>query len=108
MSDSEGDFDTLAKVVFTNNGVEVIAEATGNGPIDSVKNALRKELGINTKILDYSEHALGEGSDAKAAAYIHILDLTTGKTAFGVGVSSNITRASIRAIFSALNRLREE
>lgn len=108
MSDSEGDFDTLAKVVFTNNGVEVIGEATGNGPIDSVKNALRKELGINTKILDYSEHALGEGSDAKAAAYIHILDLTTGKTAFGVGVSSNITRASIRAIFSALNRLREE
>lgn len=107
MSEIEGDFDTLAKIVFTDHGKEITAEATGNGPIDSVKNALRKELGINTKILDYSEHALGEGSDAKAAAYIHILDLTTGKTAFGVGESSNITRASIRAIFSALNRLGE-
>ncbi|HKL99594.1 MAG TPA: alpha-isopropylmalate synthase regulatory domain-containing protein, partial [Mobilitalea sp.] len=42
---------------------------------------------------------------AQAAAYIHMLDLTTGKTTFGVGISSNITRASIRAIFSALNRL---
>lgn len=108
MSDNDGDYDTLAKLVFTDHGVEKITEATGNGPIDSVKNALLKELGMNTKILDYSEHALGEGSDAKAAAYIHILDLTTGKTAFGVGVSSNITRASIRAIFSALNRLSTE
>lgn len=108
MSDNETSYDTLAKVVFTDHGVEKIAEATGNGPIDSVKNALRKELGLNTKILDYSEHALGEGSDAKAAAYIHILNLTTGKTAFGVGVSSNITRASVRAVFSALNRLNEE
>lgn len=105
MSDSESDFDTLATVVFTNRGKEIIAQASGNGPIDSVKNALKKELGIDTKILDYSEHALGEGSDAKAASYIQILDLKTGKAIFGVGVSSNITRASVRAIFSALNRL---
>ena len=108
MSDSGTNYDTLAKVVFTDHGVEKIAEATGNGPIDSVKNALKKELGLNTKILDYSEHALGEGSDAKAAAYIHVLNLKTGKTAFGVGVSSNITRASVRAVFSALNRLNED
>ena len=105
LSDMDGDFDTLATVEFTNHGTLVTGKGAGNGPIDSVKNALRKELGINTKILDYCEHALGEGSDAKAAAYIHILDLTTGKAAFGVGISSNITRASIRAIFSALNRL---
>lgn len=105
MSDVDGDFDTQATVLFTNRGVEIAAKASGNGPIDSVKNALRKELGIDTKILDYSEHALGEGSNAKAAAYIQILDLKTGKVGFGVGVSSNITRASVYAIFSALNRL---
>ncbi len=64
-----------------------------------------KETGVDVKLLDYTEHTLGEGSHAKAAAYIQMLDKTTKKTTFGVGVSSNITRASIRAIFSALDRL---
>lgn len=107
MPGSEGDYDTIAKITFTDHGVEKTVEATGNGPIDSVKNALKKELGIDTKILDYTEHALSEGSNAKAAAYIQVLDRATGKASFGVGVSSNITRASIRAIFSALNRLQQ-
>jgi 2-isopropylmalate synthase len=105
LSDTDEEFDTKANLIFTDHGVERAAEALGNGPIDAVKNALKKKLGINTKILDYSEHALGEGSDAQAAAYIQLLDLETGKASFGVGISSNITRASYRAIFSALNRL---
>ena len=74
-------------------------------PIDALQKGLQEELGIKVKILDFSEHALGGGSNAKAAAYIHMLNEQTGETTFGVGVSSNITRASIRAIFSALNRL---
>lgn len=105
LSDLEEEFDTSTNITFTDNGVAKVATALGNGPIDGVKNALKAELGIDTKILDYSEHALGEGSNARAAAYIHLLDLKTGKTTFGVGESSNITRASIRAVFSALNRL---
>ncbi|BCN29780.1 2-isopropylmalate synthase [Anaeromicropila herbilytica] len=105
LSDTDEEYDTKAILTFTDHGIERIAEALGNGPIDGVKNALRKKLGINTKILDYSEHALGEGSNAQAAAYIQLLDLETGKATFGVGISSNITRASFRAIFSALNRL---
>ena len=56
-------------------------------------------------MLDYDEHALSEGSGAKAAAYIQMRDNRNGNTTFGVGVSSNITRASIRGMFSALNRL---
>jgi len=96
---------TNAIVVYTNDGVEKTFEATGNGPIDAVQNGLQKELGIQIKVLDYTEHALGGGANAQAAAYIQMLDLATGRTTFGVGVSSNITRASIRAIFSALNRL---
>jgi 2-isopropylmalate synthase len=105
LSETDASFDTKAFVVYTNNGVERTYEATGSGPIDAVQRGLQKDLGINIKVLDYSEHALGEGSHAQAAAYIHIMDINTGKTVFGVGVSSNITRASIRAIFSALNRL---
>lgn len=105
LSDSDMSYDTLAKIIYTDNGVEKTFEATGNGPIDAVQNGLHQEMNLDVKVLDYSEHALGEGANAQAAAYIHLLDRKTGKTVFGVGVSSNITRASIRAIFSALNRL---
>ena len=97
--------DTLAKISFKYKGEEKYVEVTGNGPIDAVKQALHTQTGVNFKILDYTEHALGEGSNAKAAAYVNVLDLDTGKATYGVGQSTNITRASIRAVFSALNRL---
>ena len=97
--------DTLAKISFKYKGEEKYVEVTGNGPIDAVKKALHTQTGVNFKILDYTEHALGEGSNAKAAAYVNVLDLDTGKATYGVGQSTNITRASIRAVFSALNRL---
>lgn len=97
--------DTHIKLSFKYKGEQMEVETTGNGPIDALKNALREKTGINTKIYDYSEHALEEGSSAKAAAYISVMDLDTGKATYGVGVSTNITRASIRAVFSALNRL---
>jgi 2-isopropylmalate synthase len=96
---------TRAEVVYTNNDVERTFVATGNGPIDAVQRGLMSELGIEIKVLDYTEHALGGGANAQAASYIQMLDVKSGRTTFGVGVSSNITRASIRAIFSALNRL---
>ena len=80
-------------------------QALGNGPIHAVVQAIKQELGLELKVLDYSEHTLSLGSNAQAAAYIHLLDDETGTATFGVGVSSNITRASIRAMFSAMNRL---
>ncbi len=103
---NEYDFDTKVELFFTDNGEMKDLEATGNGPVDAVKNALNEYLNVDYKILDYSEHALTSGSNANAAAYIHLLDKETGKTTFGVGESSNITRATIRAIFSAVNRIR--
>ncbi len=98
-------FDTKVTVVYTDHGEEKTFEAVGNGPIDAVKRGLAMELAIDIKILDYEEHALQSGSNSQAAAYIHLLDCDTGKVTYGVGVSSNITRASVRAIFSAINRL---
>ena len=97
--------DTQASMNFKYKGEEKHVKVVGNGPIDAVKNALHQATSVNFKINDYSEHALGEGSNAKAAAYICVTDLDTKKTTYGVGVSTNITRASIRALFSALNRL---
>lgn len=97
--------DTHITMEFKYKGKPVRVETTGNGPIDAVKNALHETTGVNMKIYDYTEHALSEGSKAKAAAYISVTDMDTGKATYGVGVSTNITRASIRAVFSGLNRL---
>ncbi len=97
--------DTRAKVTFKYVGQTFEAESVGNGPIDAVKAAILSQVNLSAKVLDYDEHALTQGSKSKAAAYIHMVDLDTGRTTYGVGVSSNITRASIRGIFSALNRL---
>lgn len=98
-------FDTRVTVVYTDHGVEKFFEAVGNGPIDAVQRGLACELGITIKVLDYEEHALQSGASSQAAAYIHLLDSDDGRVTYGVGVSSNITRASVRAIFSAINRL---
>ncbi len=100
-----GEFATLAKVTYTAHGIEKYFEGVGNGPIDAVQRGLEDELGIQIRVMDYSEHALSSGSGAQAASYIHVLDVATGRTTYGVGISSNITRASIRGIFSAVNRL---
>ncbi len=109
VQDFEGErkeaFDTAVEVLYTDHGTEKSFKAEGNGPIDAVKRGLIQSLGINVRILDYEEHALQAGSDSKAAAYIHLLNVDTGDVTYGVGVSSNITRASVRAIFSAVNRL---
>lgn len=103
--ESNGDFTTVAVVTYTDHGVTKQFEGVGNGPIDAVQRGLEEELGINIKVLDYSEHALTSGSGAQAASYIHVMDQDTKKVTYGVGISSNITRSSLRGIFSAVNRL---
>ncbi|WP_367567029.1 2-isopropylmalate synthase [Lacrimispora sp.] len=104
-AEDDTEFSTAVRVRYTEHGVEKIFEGVGNGPIDAVQKGLEKELGIEIRVLDYNEHALTSGSGAQAASYIHLLDVKTGRTTYGVGISSNITRASIRGIFSAVNRL---
>ncbi|MBO4376293.1 MAG: 2-isopropylmalate synthase [Lachnospiraceae bacterium] len=103
--ETESNFDTEVTVVYTDHGVEKEFKAVGNGPVDAVKRGLKEALEIDIKILDYEEHALQSGSNSQAAAYIHLLDVENNAVTYGVGVSSNITRASVRAIFSAINRL---
>ncbi len=106
MSDAtDSPFDTKVTVLYTDHGVEKTFEAVGNGPIDAVQRGIVEQTGVRIKVLDYEEHALQSGASSQAAAYIHLLDADDGTVTYGVGVSSNITRASVRAIFSALNRL---
>ena len=108
VEDDHTDEETRVTLVFRYHDREIMAEGRGTGPIDAVKVAIKNGVGAaDFTIVDYDEHALSEGSHAKAAAYIQMKDNKTGKVTFGVGVSGNITRASIRGVFSALNRLAE-
>jgi 2-isopropylmalate synthase len=72
---------------------------TGNGPIDAFVNA----LGLDIKLMDYHEHAIGSGADARAACYVE-LRVGNGPTLFGVGIDSNIVTASFKSVLSAVNR----
>jgi len=71
----------------------------GKGPLE----ALVAGLPVTVEIMDYSEHAIGAGTYAKAAAYIE-LRVNGGRALYGVGIDENLTTASFRALFSALNR----
>lgn len=106
VEDDHADEETRVTLIFRYQDREIVSEGRGNGPIDAVRVAIGKSVAAaDVTIVDYDEHALSEGSHAKAAAYIQMKDNKTGKVTFGVGVSSNITRATIRGVFSALNRL---
>jgi len=76
---------------------------SGNGPIDAFVDALRTGLRVEVDVVDYAEHALGQGADAGAVAYVETVD-GEGTTRWGVGVHSNIVTASLRAVLSALAR----
>ena len=76
-------------------------EGVGNGPISAFCDALGS-LGIEVRVLDYTEHALSAGSDAQAAAYVECE--VGGQARWGVGVDTNTVTASLRAVLSAVNR----
>jgi 2-isopropylmalate synthase len=76
-------------------------EGVGNGPISAFCDALGS-LGIDVRVLDYTEHALSAGSDAQAAAYVECE--VGGQARWGIGVDTNTVTASLRAVLSAVNR----
>ncbi len=88
----------------TVDGTPKELHGTGTGPIDGYVHALKDELGIEMSVVDYSEHAVGGGSDARAAAYVEARN-GDGRTVFGVGIHKNISQASLLAVTAAANRL---
>ncbi|VAV98168.1 2-isopropylmalate synthase [hydrothermal vent metagenome] len=76
----------------------------GNGLISSVVDALSSALGMTFEIKDYQEHALGSGKDATAAAYVECKS-SDGREFYGVGINSDVARASVEALLSAVNRI---
>jgi 2-isopropylmalate synthase len=77
---------------------------TGNGPIAAFVDGLRRELGVDVDVVDYAEHALGQGADATAVAYVETAQGADGALRWGVGVHPNIITASLMAVLSGLAR----
>jgi len=79
-------------------------QGEGTGPIDAFVQALGERTGRAVRVLDYTEHAIGEGANAKAIAYVE-LRIDDAHVCYGVGVDANIVSASFRAILSGLQRV---
>ena len=90
-------------VTVEQDGVRSVIEAGGNGRLDAVSNALAKHFDRSCRIICYEEHALQDGSDSSAIAYVGI-EGGDGRNYFGIGVDPDIIRASIDALVSAMNR----
>ncbi|RYF18759.1 MAG: 2-isopropylmalate synthase [Oxalobacteraceae bacterium] len=85
------------------NGETHKIEGRGNGPIDAFIHALSQTTGHSIRVVDYHQHAIGEGADAQAMAYLE-LRVNEKSTLFGVGRDANIISASLKAIVSGLER----
>jgi 2-isopropylmalate synthase len=80
-------------------------KGSGGGTIEAFVSALRESEGINLRVLDYNEHAIGAGANAHAVSYMELM--VDGRELWGAGMHSDITTASLRAIISGLNRAAE-
>ncbi|MFE0540048.1 2-isopropylmalate synthase [Streptomyces sp. NPDC058891] len=88
-------------VEATVDGEDTVLTGSGNGPISAFFDALQS-IGIDVRLLDYQEHTMSEGASAQAASYIECA--IDGKVLWGIGIDANTTRASLKAIVSAVNR----
>ncbi|QHE86329.1 2-isopropylmalate synthase [Hydrogenophaga sp. BPS33] len=84
-------------------GQVVAVDGQGNGPIDAVVNGIAAATGRQLRVLDYHEHAIGSGAEARAVAYVE-LRIDDHRTLFGVGIDANIVSASFKAIVSGMQR----
>lgn len=108
ISEEKAEADYLTSVHFTGeikykDNAPVRIEGTGSGPIGAFCQAMNKIGLTGYEFVDYSEHAIAVGSDSKAISYIHLKN-PQGKDVFGIGVSHNISYASMKGIVCAINR----
>lgn len=93
-----------AAVTLKKDGIIGEYQSTGNGRLDAVSNAIKENMGFQYTIVTYNEHALEQGSNSQAVAYVGIAD-ANGKVSWGAGIHNDIMDASVRALISAVNRL---
>ena len=93
------------QVTSTFNGKTITTEATGNGRLDAVSNAIKHYFGISYELAFYEEHSLTKGSSSRAVAYVGVI--CNKKKYWGVGIDADIIKASIQALVVAVNKLPE-
>ena len=100
---TKGDGATITAQLMVDGEHKTIT-GRGNGPIAAFVHGLQAELGLDVEVVDYSEHAVTAGTDAQAVAYVE----ARGEDGirWGVGMDESITTASLKAVLSAVNRLR--
>jgi 2-isopropylmalate synthase len=97
-----GDGDRIFTGTIEVDGQEQSVSGRGKGLISSVLATLKEAFGLELEVADYSEHALGTGTDARAAAYLECT-MPDGRVVWGVGIDQDVATASVRAILSAAN-----
>ena len=102
LSEADGVFNMTSHIEIA--GEKYFLEGEGTGPIDAFVQALSANVGRNVRVLNYAEHAIGEGANAKAIAYVE-LRVDDAQVCYGVGVDANIVSASLRAIISGVQRV---
>jgi 2-isopropylmalate synthase len=100
---AEGSGHTTVTAHLNVGGEDVTIAGEGDGPVEAFVNALRARFDVYFDVVDYSEHAIGSGAQAKAVAYVETAG-ETGMLRWGIGVDSNITTASLLAVLAAFER----
>ena len=101
---SDGRGRTTISAQLEVDGAAVTVRGEGDGPVEAFVSGLRAEWPGDFDVLDYSEHAIGRGSDAEAVAYVE--SSSGADVRWGIGIDPNITTASLRAVLSAFERQR--
>ncbi|MBW7833196.1 MAG: 2-isopropylmalate synthase [Simplicispira suum] len=101
--EAQADASVLLRGQLHWEGALVDMQGQGNGPIDAFIQALQEATGHRVRVIDYHQHAIGAGADAKAAAYLE-LRVDEAQTLFGVGLDADVISAALKAIVSGLER----
>lgn len=99
--DTTHQVDIVIHAQHQNQTVQI--SGSGNGPIDAAAHALSQFTGKAVNVVDYHEHAVGEGSDVAAVTYVEV-KLDNGRAVHGVGQDRNIITSAIKALINAVNR----
>jgi 2-isopropylmalate synthase len=100
--DSDEESNRLTATV-SKDGVDHLFSGEGNGPIEAFLAGFQSEFGVKVRIVDYEEHAIGDGANARAVCFVEA-QIGDRPPVFGVGMHGNIVSASLNAIVSAVNR----
>jgi hypothetical protein len=85
------------------DGTVCILRGEGNGPLSALLDALQTHLDLNFSVREYSEHAVGQGTNVQAASYVELVETSTGEAYWGVGLDSDIAGSGLKAVISAVN-----